>query len=163
MPYIASAHPSPLSARSGFFGSRPFSRANALLAAAGSSPIDWALGDWRTPRPGVLERRRELSRQRLVEVGDQVVDVLDPDTQPDQVARHLERRAGDRGVGHPAGMLDQRLDPAERLAQDDDLGTAHRRRAAACSPPATRKLTIPPNRRIWRLARSWPGWLVRPG
>jgi uracil-DNA glycosylase len=43
VPQIASAHPSPLSARSGFFGSRPFSRANALLAAAGSSPIHWAL------------------------------------------------------------------------------------------------------------------------
>jgi uracil-DNA glycosylase len=41
VPYIASAHPSPLSARSGFFGSRPFSRANAALAAAGAAPIDW--------------------------------------------------------------------------------------------------------------------------
>ena len=40
-PVIASAHPSPLSASSGFFGSRPFSRANALLAAAGAEPIDW--------------------------------------------------------------------------------------------------------------------------
>ncbi len=43
VPYIASAHPSPLSARSGFFGSRPFSRANDLLVAAGGSPINWAL------------------------------------------------------------------------------------------------------------------------
>lgn len=41
VPYIASAHPSPLSARSGFFGSRPFSRANQLLIEAGSEPIDW--------------------------------------------------------------------------------------------------------------------------
>lgn len=40
---IESAHPSPLSARRGFFGSRPFSRANALLAAAGAAPIDWDL------------------------------------------------------------------------------------------------------------------------
>jgi uracil-DNA glycosylase len=40
---IASAHPSPLSARNGFFGSRPFSRANAALVAAGRSPIDWAI------------------------------------------------------------------------------------------------------------------------
>lgn len=40
---IASPHPSPLSARSGFFGSRPFSRANASLAAQGAPPIDWAL------------------------------------------------------------------------------------------------------------------------
>ena len=37
-PIIESAHPSPLSASRGFFGSRPFSRANALLAAQGASP-----------------------------------------------------------------------------------------------------------------------------
>ena len=38
---IASAHPSPLSARRGFFGSRPFSRANDWLRAQGRTPIDW--------------------------------------------------------------------------------------------------------------------------
>lgn len=43
VPIIASAHPSPLSARTGFFGSRPFSRANALLAEQGAPPIDWRL------------------------------------------------------------------------------------------------------------------------
>jgi uracil-DNA glycosylase len=42
---IESAHPSPLSARSGFFGSRPFSRANAALVEAGRSPIDWCIPD----------------------------------------------------------------------------------------------------------------------
>jgi uracil-DNA glycosylase len=41
---IESAHPSPLSAHNGFFGSRPFSRANAALVAAGRDPIDWDLG-----------------------------------------------------------------------------------------------------------------------
>jgi uracil-DNA glycosylase len=40
---IESAHPSPLSARNGFFGSRPFSRANAALVEAGLEPIDWRL------------------------------------------------------------------------------------------------------------------------
>jgi uracil-DNA glycosylase len=40
---IESAHPSPLSARNGFFGSRPFSRANAALARAGRGEIDWCL------------------------------------------------------------------------------------------------------------------------
>jgi len=40
---IESAHPSPLSAHNGFFGSRPFSRANAALETAGLPPIDWAL------------------------------------------------------------------------------------------------------------------------
>jgi uracil-DNA glycosylase len=43
IPAIESAHPSPLSAHSGFFGSRPFSRANELLAQQGAAPIDWRL------------------------------------------------------------------------------------------------------------------------
>lgn len=47
---IESAHPSPLSARSGFFGSRPFSRINDALADFGRPPIDWSLpGDPRQP------------------------------------------------------------------------------------------------------------------
>lgn len=40
-PVVASAHPSPLSARRGFFGSRPFSRVNALLEQQGADPVDW--------------------------------------------------------------------------------------------------------------------------
>jgi uracil-DNA glycosylase len=42
-PSIQSAHPSPLSARSGFFGSRPFSRADGLLQQQGGQPVDWKL------------------------------------------------------------------------------------------------------------------------
>jgi len=42
-PTVSSAHPSPLSAHNGFFGSRPFSSANELLAAQGAEPIDWRL------------------------------------------------------------------------------------------------------------------------
>ncbi len=42
-PVVKSAHPSPLSASGGFFGSRPFSRANALLAEQGAGPVDWTL------------------------------------------------------------------------------------------------------------------------
>lgn len=41
---IESAHPSPLSAHNGFFGSRPFSRVNSALEEAGLSPVDWSLG-----------------------------------------------------------------------------------------------------------------------
>lgn len=41
-PRIESAHPSPLSASRGFFGSRPFSRANDALQEQGASPIDWS-------------------------------------------------------------------------------------------------------------------------
>ncbi|MDQ7775307.1 uracil-DNA glycosylase [Paracoccus aminovorans] len=47
---IESAHPSPLSARRGFFGSRPFSRVNDWLRARGEAPIDWALS-----RPAAAE------------------------------------------------------------------------------------------------------------
>lgn len=47
VPHIASAHPSPLSASRGFFGSRPFSRADELLVAQGAQPVDW-----RVTRPG---------------------------------------------------------------------------------------------------------------
>ncbi len=42
---IESPHPSPLSAHRGFFGSRPFSRANEALVEAGREPVDWALPD----------------------------------------------------------------------------------------------------------------------
>lgn len=42
-PIVASVHPSPLSAHRGFFGSRPFSRVDAHLAAQGAASIDWTL------------------------------------------------------------------------------------------------------------------------
>lgn len=42
-PIITSAHPSPMAAHNGFFGSRPFSRANRLLEEQGAAPIDWRL------------------------------------------------------------------------------------------------------------------------
>jgi uracil-DNA glycosylase len=43
VPCLKSPHPSPLSARTGFFGSRPFSRANDLLRQQGADPIEWSL------------------------------------------------------------------------------------------------------------------------
>jgi uracil-DNA glycosylase len=42
---IKSVHPSPLSANRGFFGSRPFSRANTFLTSTGKTPIDWQIKD----------------------------------------------------------------------------------------------------------------------
>ena len=39
---LESAHPSPLSAHRGFFGSRPFSKINAFLAENGAQPVRWA-------------------------------------------------------------------------------------------------------------------------
>ena len=41
VPVVESAHPSPLSARRGFFGSRPFSQVNARLAEQGAAAVDW--------------------------------------------------------------------------------------------------------------------------
>jgi uracil-DNA glycosylase len=41
--FLKSVHPSPLSAHRGFFGSRPFSKLNAMLQQQGNAPIDWAL------------------------------------------------------------------------------------------------------------------------
>lgn len=43
IPWVESTHPSPLSAYRGFFGSRPFSRVNRLLAEQGAEPVDWAV------------------------------------------------------------------------------------------------------------------------
>ena len=43
VPWVESAHPSPLSASRGFFGSRPFSRVNRLLEEQGAAPVDWSL------------------------------------------------------------------------------------------------------------------------
>jgi uracil-DNA glycosylase len=42
-PCIESTHPSPMSAQNGFFGSRPFSRANEMLRSLGVEPVDWKL------------------------------------------------------------------------------------------------------------------------
>ena len=43
VPLVESPHPSPMSADRGFFGSRPFSRVNALLEELGGDPVDWKL------------------------------------------------------------------------------------------------------------------------
>ncbi|NQX33993.1 uracil-DNA glycosylase [Herbiconiux sp. VKM Ac-2851] len=43
VPVVSSAHPSPLSASRGFFGSKPFSRVNALLEQQGAAPVDWTV------------------------------------------------------------------------------------------------------------------------
>ena len=43
VPCVESAHPSPLSARRGFFGSKPFSTVNRLLEEQGAEPVDWTL------------------------------------------------------------------------------------------------------------------------
>ena len=58
---IKSPHPSPLSAHRGFFGSRPFSKANALLIQSGQEPIDWAI----LSRPQSIHVSGEHTHARL--------------------------------------------------------------------------------------------------
>ena len=68
---MESAHPSPLSAHNGFFGSRPFSRANAALAEAGIEPVDWTpLMPWST-HPRVMAVRRRFA---IVDVAIETLD-----------------------------------------------------------------------------------------
>jgi len=65
-------------------------------------------------------------RQRLIQVPDQILHILDPDGQPDQAvgqahpAPHLE---WDAGVGHRRRVPDQALDASQRLGQCKDLGS----------------------------------------
>lgn len=56
---------------------------------------------------------QDQSAQRRAEVGEEVVDVLDAHRQPDQVARDLQSGASHAGMGHAAGVLDERLDATE--------------------------------------------------
>jgi uracil-DNA glycosylase len=63
---IQSAHPSPLSAKSGFFGSKPFSKVNEALRAAGKPPIDWQLPDLGAAaagKAGARKARRSHARE----------------------------------------------------------------------------------------------------
>ena len=65
-----------------------------------------------TAMGAVMPETRGLGESRA-EVGEQVLGVLDADREPDEVARDLEGGARSAGMGHAAGVLDQRLDTAE--------------------------------------------------
>jgi ABC-2 type transport system ATP-binding protein len=86
-----------------------------------------------------------------VEVGEQVVDVLDADRQPQQVVGDLEVGPGDRRVGHHARVLDEALDAAERLGEEEQLGRSatpagHPRRRPRGTTPSRRTAHLPPRR-----------------
>ena len=53
----------------------------------------------------------------MTQISQQILDRLEADREPDQVGRHLVGAARNRGVRHPAGMLDQRLDSTEGLRE----------------------------------------------
>src|SRR6478735_9852 len=78
-----------------------------------------ATGRW--PRPRGSSTSAGGGVQGPVQVRDQVVGGLDAHREPDQVGGHLQVGAGHRGVRHPARVLDERLDPAERLREREHL------------------------------------------
>ena len=106
---------------------------------------------------------RAGSPQRLHQVGDQVVDVLDADGEPDEVGGHLERRspATDACVMRPGCSMSDSTPPSDS-PRVNSRARSHTSSAAA-SPPATRKLTMPPKSRICLTATWWPSWPSSPG
>ena len=88
-------------------------------------------------RAGVAATK--LAAQRLLEIGDQVVDVLDADREPEQVGRC--RRAGALGAARCSMRLSTPPSEVARFHSFVFAATA----IAACSPPATRIDSIPPN------------------
>ena len=105
---IESAHPSPLSAHNGFLGSRPFSRANEALVAAGRAPVDWRIPPLLTATPAASvcahNRMPVLSAQRTSQrrsVGSRAMRAVvlqgDRDVSVEDVP--------DAGVPGPDGLL----------------------------------------------------------
>ena len=64
----------------------------------------------------------ELSTQRLVQILEEVVDVFETDREPDEIVRYFEGGALHGRMGHDRRHLDQRLDPAQALGQDEEAG-----------------------------------------
>ena len=174
--------PSPLSARSGFFGSRPFSRANELLVArrrraggldparrerlrpagrrprAGTwhrSPGPWHSTDHvrrgsRSPGRGAYSRRvrRRAAQPRAwsrsaIRSSTSSMPTLSRTRSPGTSSG----RAGDRGVGHLAGVLDQRLDAAQGLAEGEHLrpGAEVERRLLTAGDPEADHAAVAPH------------------
>src|SRR5919107_1366727 len=102
---------------------RPSTRPSAWSTKAALVHVDPTSTQTTRSRPTRCSAGRG-GPQRLVEVLDEVLDRLEPDGEADEVGGNLERSAGDGGVGHPAGVLDERLDPAQRLRQRPEPGRA---------------------------------------
>ena len=97
-----------------------------------------------------------LAADRLLEVRDQVLGGLDPAREPHQVGRHRRRRVLDRLVGHRLRHLDQRLDPAQRLGEREDLASG----AAIAVASGWRKETMP--QKPGQRTSSTPGARAQP-
>jgi MFS family permease len=98
---------------------RGYAAAWACAAAVLGAGALLALGAPETRHRAAASANGAGGTEGPVQVGDQVVDRLDADGEPDEVGRHLEGAAGGAGMGHPGWVLDQRLDAAERLAEDE--------------------------------------------
>src|SRR3990172_5490775 len=80
---------------------------------------------WR-PAQKTCQVYQSRSGQRLPQILDQIVDVLDADGQAHERGVNLERRSGDRGVRHRRGQFDEALDAAQRLGQREESRTLDR-------------------------------------
>src|SRR5664279_4302357 len=67
-------------------------------------------------------RQRDASVQRIAQVGQQVLDVLDADREPDQVVTNLQLGPGDAGMRHQARVFDQRFHPTQGLTEGEQPG-----------------------------------------
>ena len=131
VPYLASAHPSPLSAAAGFFGSRPFSRANELLVRAGGRA--GRLGSQRNSRDFASRAMRKglvwrslPGRCRMGLCPNRDRDPRHPRCRrwPDQVASHLQLvPATERCVILPGCSIKDSTPPG--LPQDDHWVRSH--------------------------------------
>ena len=94
---------------------------------------------------------RRLSRERLSQVGAEVLDAFDADGEPDEVGRHLQRASGDAGMGHLGRVFDQRLDAAEGLTESEQARTAaHLERRCLAARDAERDHSAEPTHLLGR-------------
>src|SRR6476661_3355772 len=101
-------------------------RTESVASRVPSSPTRAALVnvDPKSTQSSRVTRSSAQTVERLLQVGDEVVDVLDAHREADQVGRHLELGAGHRGVRHARRVLDEGLDAPEGLAEGEQLGLA---------------------------------------
>ena len=104
--------------------------------------------------------------QRLLQIGDQIVAILDPRRQPHQRIRNADRGAllgRDRAMRHQRRVLDQAFDAAEAFGQREQLRAFEEAFGAGEVAVEHRPMIMPPKACICRLAMACCGWLARPG
>ena len=129
---------------------------HAHRAEDGNHPAEGRRGEGVTTSAG----------ERAAEVIEQVGGFLDAHAQTEHVARKSratpEYAAERWRASCVAGWEHSDSTPPRLSAQANSL-RLEQKRLAACSPPCSRIVTMPPKARICRLAMAWPRWLSRPG